>query len=133
MPGHPDEISQIEHLEQLESSGTHNVKLHVDLQAPARSREVRKAGFAVQAQGQDASGHPHRGFRGFERRCVSRSIFFNEFRRGRRPIEPVRVYVMASSFDLGKLHLTLEILIVRLKRYQGTLPSKVRLKLERQI
>ncbi len=116
MPGNPDEISQIEPLEQLEGSGAHNVKLHVNLQALARSRDVREAGFAVQAKRQDASGDPHRRFCGFERRCVSRSIFFNEFRRGRCPIEPVRVCVMASSFDLGKLLLALEILVVRLKR-----------------
>jgi hypothetical protein len=77
---------------------------------------VREACFAVQAKRHEAPGHPHRGFGGLERRRVCRSIFLNEFRRGRGPIEPVWVRVMASSFDLGKLLLALEILIVRLKK-----------------
>ena len=75
-----------------------------------------EAGFAVQAKRHDAPGYTNRGFSGLERCRVSRSIFFNEFRRGRRPIEPMRVRVIASSYDLGKLLLALEILILRLKR-----------------
>jgi len=77
---------------------------------------VRETRFAVQTNRYDAPGHPHRGFGGLERCSVCRSIFFNEFRRGGRPIEPMRVCLMASSFDFGKLLLALEILIVRLKK-----------------
>src|ERR1700687_4631049 len=116
MPGNTDEISQIEHLEQFERPRAYNVKFHVNLQTLARSGDVREAGFAVQAKPQDAPGDSHGGFGGFERRCVSRRILFNELRRGRCPVEAMRVCVMAASFDLGKLLLALKILVLWLKR-----------------
>ena len=116
MAVHAGEIAQIEQLEQFERPRADNVKFHVNLQTLARSEDVREAGFAVQAKPQDAPGHSHRGFGGFERRCVSRRILFNELRRGRCPVEAMRVCVMAASFDLGKLFLALKILVLRLKR-----------------
>jgi len=111
-----DEIAQIEPLEEFERAGAYIVKLDVNLQPLARSGDVCEAGFDVQAKRQDAPGNSHQGFGGLERRRIRRSILFNEVRGGRRPIEPMRVRVMASSFDLGKLLLALEILVLRLKR-----------------
>src|ERR1700676_1090532 len=110
------EIAQIEHLEQLERPRANNVKFHVDLQTLARSGNVREACFAVQAKRHDAPGNSHRGLSRFERSCVSRRILFNELRRGRCPVEAMRVCVMAASFDLGKLFMALKILVLRLKR-----------------
>ena len=116
MAAYADEIAQIELLEEFERPRAYIVKFHVNLQSLARSGDVRETRFAVQAKRYDAPGHPHRGFGGLERCSIRRPILFNEFRRGCRPVEPMRVRVMAASFDLGKLLLALEILIVRLKK-----------------
>ncbi len=116
MPGKSDEIAQIKHLEQFKCPETNNIKFHIDLQTLAGPGNVRETRFSVQAKRQDASRHSDRRFGGFERRCVSRGILFNKFRRRRCPIEPVRVRVMAASFDVGKLLPPLEILVVWLKR-----------------
>jgi hypothetical protein len=77
---------------------------------------VREARLAVHPNCYKASGHSHWGFGGFERGRVSRRILFNKFRWCCGPIEPMRVRIMAASFDLGKLLLTLEILVLRLKK-----------------
>src|ERR1700724_1274410 len=98
MPGDTDEIAQIEHLEQFERSRAYNVKFYVDLQTLARSRDVREACFAMQAKRHDPPGNSHRGLSGFENRCVSRGVLFNEFCRGCCPVKAVRICVMAASF-----------------------------------
>src|ERR1700682_339954 len=116
MPGDTNEIAQIEHLEQSERPRPHNVKFYVDLQTLTRSGDVSEACFAMQAKRHDAPGNSRRGFRGFERRCVSRRVLFNEFRRCSCPLKAMRIWVMAASFDLGKLFLALKILVLRLKR-----------------
>ena len=77
---------------------------------------MRKAGLAVQAERQDAPGHAHGRFGGFECRGVGRGIFFNQFRRRCRPIELVGIRLVPASFNVGKLLLALEILVLRLKR-----------------
>jgi hypothetical protein len=70
----------------------------------------------VQAKRHNPPSDTHRRFRGFEGRCVRRRILFNEFSRSCRPIEFVRVGVMAACFYLGKLLLALKILVLWLKR-----------------
>ena len=116
VPGNADEIAQIEQLKQFERPRAHDVELHVNLQSLARAGDVRKPGLAVQAERQDASGHAHGRLGRFQRRGVGRGILFDQLRRGRRPFEFVGIRLMPASFDLGKLLLTLKILVLRLKR-----------------
>jgi hypothetical protein len=70
----------------------------------------------MQPHCEDASGHANRRLCGFQRCGIGRSIFFNKFRRGRGPIELVRIRVMAARFNLGEFLLALEILILGLER-----------------
>src|ERR1700682_1174423 len=116
MPGNTNETAQIEHLAQCERPRPHNVKFYVALQSLARYGDVSEARFAMQAKRHDTPGNSRRGFRGFERRCVGRRVLFNKFRRCSCPLKAMRIWVMAASFDLGKLFLALKILVLRLKR-----------------
>ena len=75
-----------------------------------------EAGFAVQAQRQDSSRHSDGGLGRLQGRGVGRSILFDELGGRSGPIKLVRIRFMAASFDVGKLLLALEILVLWLKR-----------------
>ena len=77
---------------------------------------MRKAGFAMQAQRQDSPRHPDRGLGRFKSRSVGRGILFDQLGGGSGPFKLVRICFVTASFDVGKLLLTLEILVLWLKR-----------------
>jgi hypothetical protein len=70
----------------------------------------------MQAKGQDTPGDAHGMFRGFECRGVGGREFLNEFRWRCRPIEFMWITLVPESFDVRKLLLALEILVLWLKR-----------------
>jgi hypothetical protein len=77
---------------------------------------VSEARFSMKAEGKDPSGHADFRFGGLERGCVSRPVFLEQFLRGCRAIEFVRIGFMPARLDLGKLFLALKKLVDWIKR-----------------
>jgi len=76
---------------------------------------VRKSGFSMEAQGQNAAGDAHGGLRGFERRGVGIGVLLDQLRRGCGPIESVWIGFVAARLNLGELFLALKKLVNWLK------------------
>ena len=58
--GDADEVADVEKLVELEVTLSHGIQAHVDLQALAARRQMRKAGLPVGADGHHSPRHPDR-------------------------------------------------------------------------
>jgi hypothetical protein len=80
--------------------------------------------LSVEAQGDNAASHSDGRLCCIERRSVGIAVLLEQFRRGCRPTEFVRVCFVPASLDLRKLFLALKKLVDWIECEQGILPSK---------
>ena len=88
-------------MEQFVGLGAHDVQLHVDLQSLARSVNVRKARFSMEAKGENATGNADGGLGSFQCGCISRAVLLEQLRRSGRGVKFVRIGLMPARLDLG--------------------------------
>ena len=72
--------------------------------------------FPMEAEGENAAGHADRRLGGFERGCVSRPVFLEQFLWRCRPIEFVWIGFVPARLNLRKLFLALKELVDWVKR-----------------
>ncbi len=124
MPGDSDEVPHVQQLKQLKRLFSDHVELDVDLDALACSLKVRKTGFAMQAQRNDASGDPRLDPLRLQLFFCLFSVPLHEpgWRRG--PMKLMWVGVVAKGANLFEFFLTLLELVERLK-FQGRVLSRM--------
>jgi hypothetical protein len=101
----------------------HDVEFHVNLQALSPSLDVGETGFAVQPEGQDASGNSYDGALGRKRGGIPAAVLRDDVGYRCRLIETVRIRILAERFNFGELFLALEILVERLERQTCSFPG----------
>jgi hypothetical protein len=107
MAGNANDVTHIEQLKETEGSLADGVELYVNLEPSAISLYMREAGFAVEPEGQDATGRAHIYTLAFEVGRIALGVSGYDLSRRRRLLELMRVGVLAKRLDFGEFFLAL--------------------------